>query len=331
MTRDERRPWLVIASLFVTLFFVFPTGNAFGVFLPYLVMQFNCSRAQGASLFSLWTITLGLSAPFVGRLLDRFNARHIMATGVITCGAAVLWASRTESFNAMVGAYLLMGLGAGLSCIVPCSVVTARWFSANRGVAMGVVFAGTSSGASVMTLALSYAAVHAGWRAAYLLLALPMLVVALPLQFLTAKTLPAGSRAPDPNQDREPAGTGLTVSAAVMTRSFWLIALAQFCFTFVVTAMVAHLFSYLLDCGYPQQSAALVVSLTLVVATFGKPLMGRLADRLSARRADAMFCGRGGEPAVAFRGAARGGTGCLHSAVRSYVQFSTSLGVAPDC
>ena len=75
----------------------------------------------------------------------------------------------------------------------------------NRGVAMGLVFAGTSAGASVMTLATSYAAAHAGWRAAYLLLALPMLVVALPLQFLTAKTLSAGTR-----RRRSPGPCGIT-------------------------------------------------------------------------------------------------------------------------
>ena len=59
--------------------------------------------------------------------------------------------------------------------------------------AMGIANAGSTTGGMVMTLVAGYAIRHWGWRAAYLTLGLPMLVIAVPLILVAIRSRPPGS------------------------------------------------------------------------------------------------------------------------------------------
>jgi sugar phosphate permease len=76
---------------------------------------------------------------------------------------------------------------------------------------------------------------------------------------------------------------GLETSAAVRTRSFWMIALAQFCFAFAAAGAVIHLVTYLEGVGYSRSGAAWVISGVFALTSVGKISMGMFADRASAR------------------------------------------------
>jgi hypothetical protein len=47
MTQRERQGWIIVASLFVVLMFVFGSGyNTGGLFFPHLLKHFGWPRAQ---------------------------------------------------------------------------------------------------------------------------------------------------------------------------------------------------------------------------------------------------------------------------------------------
>jgi MFS family permease len=77
----------------------------------------------------------------------------------------------------MIAVYLLVGIGIAAGTVLPGALVLANWFTARRGMAMGIANAGSTTGGMVMTLVAGYAIRHWGWRAAYLTLGLPMLVI----------------------------------------------------------------------------------------------------------------------------------------------------------
>ncbi|HZC46971.1 MAG TPA: MFS transporter, partial [Candidatus Acidoferrum sp.] len=137
MTERERQGWIIVASLFVTLVFVFGSGyNTGGLFFPHLLKHFGWTRTklatlQGAAL----PLSAGLSAPLIGWLLDRVEARVVMVAGTVMTGAAFLIASRVDSFGPLFGAYIMLGVGIGASTLLPCSLVIANWFGARRGLA----------------------------------------------------------------------------------------------------------------------------------------------------------------------------------------------------
>jgi MFS family permease len=276
---------VIVASLFTELLLVFGAGFfTAGIFFSPLLKEFRWSRAQLASVTGALQATLGLSAPVFGWILDRVEARWLMAAGVALVGLGFVGASRIHSFTPLFLCYVAVGLGLGASSLLPASLVIANWFREGRGLAMGVTMAGTSVGGSLMTLAAHWAIGHGGWRFGYLFLAAPMFLIAIPVLILTVQSRP-------PNQAATAASgahlelPGMEVGPALGTRSFWMIFIIQFCFGYFAVAIVVHLPAYLIGLGYRPGIAALSLSLVLVCASMGKLVMGTIADQVSGRLA----------------------------------------------
>ena len=284
MTQRERQGWIIVASLFVVLVFVFGSGyNTGGLFFPHLLKHFGWKRAQLSTLQgAALPLSAGLSAPLVGWLLDRFEARVVMVSGVIMTACSFLIASRVDSFGPLFAAYVLLGVGIGAATLLPCAMVIANWFGARRGLAMGLTFAGTSLGGALMTMVGNVAISHGGWRAGYVTLAIPMFIIVIPLIILVVRTRPPQAEGISVSQASD-ALPGFEMREAIRTRSFWMISAAQFFFAAVAAGTGLHLITYLTELGYTPSFAAGMMSLAYVVAAFGKLGMGLFADRVSAR------------------------------------------------
>src|SRR2546430_10114546 len=97
MTAQERQGWLVVGSLFVTLFLVFGSGyNTAGVFVIPLVNQFGWSRAQVSLLQTALALSAGLVVPLVGWLLGRLGGWVLVATGGAAAGGGFLPRKRRQ-------------------------------------------------------------------------------------------------------------------------------------------------------------------------------------------------------------------------------------------
>src|SRR5271155_2531808 len=187
----SRRAWLIVISLFFTLFFIFGSGyNTAGVFFTPVIKTFGWSRARLSTLQMALALAAGVSIPLVGWVLDRVEARFVMTAGAVMAGCGFITASLAHSYEAMIAAYLLIGLGIGAATLLPCSLVIANWFGARRGLAMGLAFAGTSLGGAAMTMVGNFAIARGGWRAGYIALAVPMFVVVIPLVIIVVRTRP---------------------------------------------------------------------------------------------------------------------------------------------
>ena len=285
MTQRERQGWIIVASLFVTLVFVFGSGyNTGGLFFPHLLKHFGWKRAQLSTLQgAALPLSAGLSAPLIGWLLDRVEARVVMVAGAIMTGVSFLIASRVDSFGPLFGAYVLLGVGIGASTLLPCALVIANWFGARRGLAMGLTFAGTSLGGAAMTLVGNFAIARGGWRAGYVALAIPMFIVVVPLIILVVRTRPPQAGGRITVAQASDALSGFELREAWRTRSFWMISAAQFFFAAVAAGAGLHLITYLTELGYTPSFSAGMMSLVYVFAAFGKLGMGLFADRVSAR------------------------------------------------
>ncbi|MHB8382554.1 MAG: MFS transporter, partial [Candidatus Binataceae bacterium] len=234
---------------------------------------------------SALALSAGFSAPLVGWLLDRIEARLVMAAGAAMAGGAFLMASVSHSFTPMLIAYLILGLGIGAATLLPCALVIANWFGARRGMAMGITFAGTALGGAVMIAVGNVIILHfGGWRSGYIALGLPMLVIVIPLIFLTIRTRPPEMREMSVQASAD-ALPGFELREALGTRSFWMISVAQFIYSCVAAASGLHLVSYLIGLGYTETFGAGMASLALMLAACGKLIMGTVSDRVSARSA----------------------------------------------
>jgi MFS family permease len=281
--KQESKQWLLVATLFAAVFLVGGSGyNTVPVFLPVLVKQFGWSRARVSMLPSMLAASAGLGYVIVGWLLDRVAARYVMVVGALITGAAFLAASQAQSFASMICAYLALGVGISGATLIPASLVVANWFEARRGLAMGVVAAGASAGGLVMTVFAVHIIGSWGWRTAYLGLSLPIFVVLVPMLLYAVRNHP------NELDEHKVVATdseleGLETGAAVRTRTFWMIIIAQFCFSLSVSGVVVHLVAYLIDVGYSASAAALIMGLIFGLNAIGKIFLGSFADVVGAK------------------------------------------------
>jgi MFS family permease len=304
MTSRERQGWLIAGSLFFALFLLWGSGyNTAGLFIAPLHNQFGWDRTRVSLLFAVLALASGVSSPLAGRLLERVEARSIIVAGAILAGLGLVAASRANSFGPMLVAYTMLGLGLGFSTFVPTALVISNWFGERRGIALGIVMGGQSLGGMVMAPLVSYAIARGGWRAGELVLAVPMFVVVTPLVLALVRSHPPEDPAEDPAE--APAETaalppgrdlfadvpGVEVAQALRTRSFWMIVLAQFLYPLAAAGAFVHMVAYLSGIGYSDTAAAWALSLVLLFATIGQPLMGVVADRIGGRRALALAFG----------------------------------------
>ena len=260
MTDRERQGWIIVASLFVTLVFVFGSGyNTGGLFFPHLLKHFGWSRTQ---LSTLQGAALPLSAGLAHRY--RMAARSGRGAGRDGGrrdhdGMSFMIASRVDSFGPLFGAYVLLGVGIGASTLLPCALVIANWFGARRGLAMGLAFAGTSLGGAAMTQVGNFAIVRGGWRAGYVALAFRC-SFCVPLIIFVVRTRPPQAEGVSVAQASD-ALPGFELREAFRCRSFWMIAAAQFFFAAIAAGTGLHLIKYLTEVGYTASFAASMMSL----------------------------------------------------------------------
>jgi sugar phosphate permease len=201
---------------------------------------------------------------------------------------------------------MLLGVGIGAATLLPCSLVIGNWFGARRGLAMGIAFAGTSLGGAGMTMLGNFAILRfGGWRAGYVALAIPMIVIVVPTILLAVRSRPEQA-AGQTVHAAAGALPGLELGEALRTRSFWMIASAQFMFAFVAAGVGLHLITYLMGLGYTETFAAGMMSIVYLGTSIGKLVMGVAADRISARIALAINFAATALGVVLLLGAAHG-------------------------
>jgi MFS family permease len=308
MTSRERQGWFIAGCLFLALFLLWGSGyNTAGLFIAPLLKQFGWGRTRVSTLFAVLALASGVSSPLAGRLLERVEARTVIVAGAILSGAGLVAASQANSFGPMMAAYTILGLGLGFSTFVPTALVISNWFGERRGIALGIVMGGQSLGGMVMAPLVGYAIARWGWRVGELVLAAPMFAIVTPAVLALVRSRPPEDRAdaavaeatttaavavePQRGRDLFADVPGLEVAEALRTRSFWMIVAAQFLFPLAGAGAFVHMVAYLSGIGYGDAAAALSLSLLLLFATIGQPLMGVVADRIGGRRALALAFG----------------------------------------
>jgi len=232
---------------------------------------------------SVLAASAGLGYVVVGWLLDRVAARYVMVVGALIAGLAFIVASRATSFAPMMVAYALLGLGISGATLIPASLVVASWFRARRGLVMSIVAAGASAGGMLMTVFAGHIIGRWGWRVAYVGLALPIFLILVPLLVSVVRNRPVETEMQSVSPKRSAEIDGFETGEAVGTRSFWMIMVAQLCFSLSVSGVLVHLVAYLVEVGYTAGSVALIMASIFGLNAVGKVCIGSFADVVGAR------------------------------------------------
>ena len=287
--------WYIVgASLFVLLY----TGGVvhFGftaVFEP-IAEEFNWSYAQVSLASSLRGLEMGLLAPLVGFLVDRWGPRRLVFAGsILICGGFLLL-SKVSSLAMFYGAFALIATGMSLCGGTVLMTTVANWFRRKAGIATGIVVSGFGLGGllvPVVTILID----RLEWRPAMLTVGLGMLVIVLPLSLLMRHKPEHYGHQPDGEVSSNvetmsvqnlTAVTEINITAkqALRKRAFWHLAFASMCHAFVLGAVVTHMMPYLSSLGIARATSSLVALVLPVASIIGRLNSGWLSDRFGRKQ-----------------------------------------------
>jgi MFS family permease len=262
----------------------------FGVFIQPLRDEFGWGTAAIAAGFSIRSFQQGFMAPIAGAIVDRFGPRQVAVAGTLLMTAGLLMFAATQNLWMYYAASVLMAMGQSASSFTAFSTALMRWFTRQRGRAMGTMHAGNGAGYFLVP-GVAFIVAVGGWREALVISAIVVLVVALPMSLIIRNSPGEMGLAPDGDEPtaatRERARQGLTgasLSEAMHTPVFWLLALAQACAGASVQGWVVHTIPHLEDVGFSLGAATAIGVGYAACQLIFRPGTGLIADRVGRKR-----------------------------------------------
>lgn len=260
-------------------------GDSYIVFLLPLASEFGWSRAESASVFSIYLLVTGLAAPATGFLFDRWGPRLVYPLGIACLAAMCFLAAgltRLWQFQLVLG--VLCGIGVSALGMVPASTLISRWYRANMSTAMAIVYAGFGCG-TLLLVPLAQLLIEAyGWRHSYYLLGAGLLVLLPLVALLPWRTLAAGH----PERHREPGVASpptprRPLRSVVATRPYWLLVQVFFFTSLGMYTVIVQIVAFLVDTGFTPLEAATAFGVAGMLSVVGMTASGWFSDRIGYR------------------------------------------------
>jgi MFS family permease len=274
--------WTIVAVAFCTVGAGSGLRSAFGVLLVPLADGLGWGRGAPSTAIALSGLTGALAAIPLGVLFDRWGPRPVFGGAAVLIGLGLAIAAYTrEPWELYLGLAVLVGVG--LAPLKPNGqgAVLANWFTSGRGLAVGIVMAGTGVGILLLVPLTEWALTHGGWQTALLALAAVFIAGIAPLNALLQRERPAEASAQGASR-RAARGAGPTVGQAVRQRRFWALNLGVVLSNVPLSLLIVHGAPVLVDAGYAPAVVAAQVGLSGVGIAVCMPLLGYLADRWRA-------------------------------------------------
>ena len=292
MLRGDTFPgWRMVAVAFLVDFiavgFFF---YSYGVFFKAIAEDFGDSRL-GVALGITLTQGIGaVLAPFIGRALDRFPLRAVIASGAVAMGIGFLLLGIVETplqFYLVLGVFV--GYGAGAMGQLATSKLVSNWFVAKRGTALGIAATGISVSGVVMPAVSAWLVGAYGWRMGFVAYGLITIAIVVPvvLRYVVSKPEDMGLL-PDDAETRDelpPVRAALETREFVTDRNFWALLITVGTLFCISSSTLTHMVPLLTDQGHSLIAASIVASITAVFGIAGKLIYGWLVDRWDPRRA----------------------------------------------
>jgi MFS family permease len=286
--------WIVGACFLIALYTGGVVFYGFTAVFEPLASEFDWSYAQISLAASLRGLEMGLLAPFIGVLVDRWGPRRLLFGGVIITGLGLLLMGHSTSLGMFYGAFGLLAIGTSTCSSTVLMTAVAQWFRRKISIATGIMVCGYGCSGLLVPVVVDLIDIYE-WRAAMAILAIGMLAICLPLSLLVRHKpeqygyLPDGEETEDVMQDEglvSVVAPEVSVKAmqALKSSTFWHITLALLCEILILSAVVTHVMPYLSSIGITRTQSSLITSAIPLASIGGRLGLGWLGDKFDKRR-----------------------------------------------
>ena len=288
--------WVILATGFTVLFFSSGSRFAFGLLLKPMSEDLELSRSALSLAATCFMIVGAVTMPFVGRLVDGFSVRAVIAIAVVIASAGIGLMGLAQTQWQVILLYgIIFAIGNGGSSVGPIGVMISRWFERGRGTATSAAMSGNALGQLVIITALASTLTIIGWRYAYISLGLVNLFIVVPLVIAFARSSaepPSYSVPPElaeePVDGHEPSEAPAsppseTAALPAMTifksRQLWLLLVVYSVCGFQDFFVATHVVAFAQDKGLTAAFSGTLYAFMGLFGLFGVMSAGLLADR----------------------------------------------------
>ena len=289
--------WVVVATMFVTLFIALGFRFSFGVFYSAILDETGWLRAETAGVVSASMIVYACTAALAGYLFDRLGPRVVFPIGALCMGTGLMLCSVSETLAGLTASFgILLGFSFATVGFIPHMAVVPRWFDRHRGLASAASLAGVGLGSLAVATVSAELIVQIGWRDTMWWFGIFSMAVLIPLNILFHRhsadhvgLTRDGPSARPPVRTARPQADA-TVRTAVRTSAFWLLAMAVTTTGLCNMIIVVHQTRLLVDIGYSLTLASVIFGMLGVMRSVGGLIWGPLSDRIGRAACVIIIC-----------------------------------------
>ena len=290
-TRDEYiigrgAAWFAFAMTLGLMLFDYVDRQVIVSLFPYLKAEWALSDKQLGLLVSVVSITVALGALPVALLADRYSRVKSIFVMATAWSLATISCMFTRSYAPLFTARAVVGLGEAGYGSAGAALIASVFPVRLRAALLSAFFAAASVGSVLGVLLGGVIAARWGWKAAFGVVGIPGLLMAL--LYLFVRDYRTVDLTPQLTQATRTPGNALTHIIGVLARTrtlLWVCAGAAVQLI-VVSAVRAWLPSYLNRVhGIAPDQAAIKAALVVLCGAAGTVVWGAVADRCGAVRA----------------------------------------------
>lgn len=284
--------WFVVLASFLIMAVGFASVyNCASLFVQPITEDLGFSRSQFNVTMTIRAACQVAVSLLAGKIFRPGRILSIMKVASLVLIGSFLMNSFAHTLVEFYILSVLMAVALSLITVLPISIILSNWFETGRGGALGLAFMGSGVGGMILSALTGRWIEGYGWRAAYQILSVLMVLVVIPSVFLILRVKPEdiGLKAIGARSDQETEAAaevmkGLTLTQATHRVSFWALTLASILMIIAINALMMNVAPHLADIGYSITFSANVVALIMGSLALGKFFLGKLFDGIGLER-----------------------------------------------
>lgn len=249
--------------------------------LPYIRNSYKLDYTQAGFVISAFMLSYGLGHLPAGWLADRVEPRKLMTIGISGVALVGIMIGLSQTYLLLLVFLILMGLLAGGYHPSAPPLISSSVQPENLGGALGLHNIGGGASHLITPLVAVAIAVTWGWRAAFVVLAIPTLIFGIVFYFLIGRINRRERENPPSKRDEK---------AHTMSRKERLRRITIFLVLTTITGAIINSATSFLPLlfvdqfGMSKHLAAASLSILFTAVFWASPLGGHLADRVGSMR-----------------------------------------------